>query len=132
MNDLHDQNSSFDFNDIFFIPQKPYNFLGTLHEQIIYPKNIHDNQTINSLSNLITNHSKPLQNKSNEFFYDILRTVRLEKLCARVGQGNLDRGLNQVIVDWSKVLSLGEQQRLAFARVLYHQPRVVVLDGKNL
>ncbi|MFM7393312.1 MAG: ATP-binding cassette domain-containing protein [Cyanobium sp.] len=30
--------------------------------------------------------------------------------------------------DWSRVLSLGEQQRLAFARLLLHAPRFVLLD----
>lgn len=30
--------------------------------------------------------------------------------------------------DWEEVLSLGEQQRLAFARILINQPRYVVLD----
>jgi len=31
-------------------------------------------------------------------------------------------------VDWSNVLSLGEQQRLAFARVLIHRPKLVIVD----
>ena len=30
--------------------------------------------------------------------------------------------------DWPRLLSLGEQQRLAFARLLLNSPKVVVLD----
>ncbi|WP_342586719.1 ATP-binding cassette domain-containing protein [Limnoraphis robusta] len=29
---------------------------------------------------------------------------------------------------WSQVLSIGEQQRLAFARLLLHQPEYAILD----
>jgi putative ATP-binding cassette transporter len=33
-----------------------------------------------------------------------------------------------VELDWADVLSLGEQQRLAFARLLINQPRFAVMD----
>lgn len=47
-----------------------------------------------------------------------LRDVGLDRLV-----GDLDR-----IDDWSRILSLGEQQRLAFARVLLVKPQWVFLD----
>ena len=52
---------------------------------------------------------------------DILKVVRLEDLPGRVG------GLD-VELDWGDVLSLGEQQRLAFARLLVNRPGYAVLD----
>lgn len=33
-----------------------------------------------------------------------------------------------MVADWSSMLSLGEQQRLAFARVLLANPKLVLLD----
>ena len=38
--------------------------------------------------------------------------------------GGLDAEL-----DWAHTLSLGEQQRIAFLRLLVHRPAVAVLDG---
>jgi putative ATP-binding cassette transporter len=47
--------------------------------------------------------------------------VHLPYLAGRVG------GLD-AILDWEKLLSIGEQQRLAFGRVLVHEPAIVILD----
>ncbi|CAM9700486.1 unnamed protein product [Choristocarpus tenellus] len=44
-----------------------------------------------------------------------------------MGDGDPIRGLGAVR-DWADMLSLGEQQRLAFARLLYNQPRLAILD----
>jgi putative ATP-binding cassette transporter len=87
--------------DIFFLPQRPYMQLGTLRSQIIYPA------TETELS--------------DEKLLDLLQQVHLGTLAERVG--GLDASH-----DWEKQLSTGEQQRLAFARVLVRQPRLVILD----
>jgi len=87
--------------EIFFLPQRPYMLLGSLRDQMIYPR----------LENDI----------SEENLRQILETVRLKDLPERVG------GFD-VVLDWADVLSLGEQQRLAFARLLVNRPGYAVLD----
>jgi putative ATP-binding cassette transporter len=87
--------------DFFFLPQQPYLQAGTLRSQLIYPS---------AQSSL-----------SDEELQEILEQVHLPSLVERVG------GLDAV-QDWEKLLSVGEQQRLAFGRVLVHQPKIVILD----
>jgi putative ATP-binding cassette transporter len=87
--------------DFFFLPQQPYLQAGSLRSQLIYP----------SASSEL----------SDEQLLEILDQVYLPQLAERVG------GLSAVH-DWEKLLSVGEQQRMAFARILVHAPRIVILD----
>ncbi|MDH0866127.1 ABC transporter ATP-binding protein/permease [Mitsuaria sp. GD03876] len=87
--------------DVFFLPQRPYLQPGTLRSQMIYP----DTRT----------------DLDDDALRAILADVCLPELAGRVG------GLDAV-QDWEKLLSMGEQQRLAFARVLVRTPRMVILD----
>lgn len=56
-----------------------------------------------------------------------LTDAELEQLLERCSIGYLAKQLNTV-ADWSHVLSIGEQQRLAFARVHIQQPQWLFLD----
>ena len=87
--------------DVLFIPQKPYLILGSLREQLCYPV------------------------EESRFTEDHLRSVLLE-----VNLGSLmERYPNlDVKQDWPRILSLGEQQRLAFGRLLLNSPRFAILD----
>ena len=58
---------------------------------------------------------------------DVLDAVDLPDLASRIGDGDPIRGLNTVL-DYSNTLSLGEQQRLAFGRVVINRPSLVILD----
>jgi vitamin B12/bleomycin/antimicrobial peptide transport system ATP-binding/permease protein len=89
------------WDDILFLPERPYVPPGTLREAL-------------------------LQGGSERRFSDerILVTLRRLNLVAAVQRaGGLDSEQN-----WSELLSLGEQQSLAFARVLLAEPTFVFLD----
>jgi vitamin B12/bleomycin/antimicrobial peptide transport system ATP-binding/permease protein len=86
--------------EIMFLPQKPYLVLGSLREQILYPR-----------AGAIV----------DDALFEILDEIGLEHLPEQFG--GLDAELN-----WADVLSGGEQQRLAFARLLLHSPRFAFLD----
>ena len=51
----------------------------------------------------------------------------LQYFIKQVSLGHLQDRLDQE-QDWTRILSLGEQQRLAFARLLLHKPNVAFLD----
>lgn len=90
-----------DLDHMLFLPQKPYMILGSLREQLIYP---------NTESDL-----------SDDQLRDILKQVNLPHLEERFD------GLNAQ-EEWGDVLSLGEQQRLTFARILVNRPDYAILD----
>ena len=81
-----------------FLPQLPYAPLGDLRTVVCYPA--------------------PSESLSDNDIRAALESVTLGHLGDRLGE----------VADWSKVLSPGEQQRVAFARVLLNAPRAVFLD----
>ena len=96
-----------DFKDIFYIPQRPYLPTGTLRDQIIYP------------------HTKEqfLKNgKTDEDLINLLNSVDIDVIRKRYAQGF------ESIKDWADVLSGGEKQRVAMARLFYHCPKYAILD----
>ena len=99
---------------VFFLPQKPYNIPGSLRLQITYPLSLND-----------SNHL--IGPDLDDEILSILKLVRLGDLASRMGEGDETAGLNSDF-DWSKILSLGEQQRLSFARAIFNNPSVIILD----
>jgi putative ATP-binding cassette transporter len=87
--------------ETLFLPQRPYMLLGSLRYQLLYPK---QDRVI-----------------ADEELLRLLERVNLSDIAARFG------GL-EAELDWAKVLSVGEQQRIAFARVLLTAPRYAILD----
>jgi len=85
-------------NEVMFVPQLSYLPLGNLRAVLSYPA---------------------IQGEIDDrTLHDALVMVTLSNLIPRLGD----------VQDWAKVLSPGEQQRIAFARVLVTKPKAVFLD----
>ncbi|CAN8303276.1 unnamed protein product [Cochlearia groenlandica] len=115
--------------NVLFLPQRPYMVLGTLRQQLLYPA---WNATVDTTTGdskidglpLLPSRDDGIEKCNKPTTDELMRT--LENVCL----GHVvDRfgGLDSVH-EWSSVLSLGEQQRLAFARLLLSQPKLALLD----
>ena len=103
--------------EVYFLPQRPYCTLGTLKDQLLYPSLEDINEDDYPDGHVLSRAHLLRQSMSDEDLLRILDEVNLSELPIRVGDGNPIRGL-QTEADWSNMLSLGEQQRLAFGRVV--------------
>src|SRR5690242_8657934 len=83
---------------LFMLPQKPYVPSGTLRRAIAYPGAEND--------------------WTDEQVCEALHKVGLDHLKEKIGEEG----------PWDQTLSGGEKQRLAFARLLLHNPDIIVLD----
>mmetsp|Transcript_1791 Transcript_1791/g.2538 ORF Transcript_1791/g.2538 Transcript_1791/m.2538 type:complete len:693 (+) Transcript_1791:35-2113(+) len=92
---------------LFYVPQRPYMTLGTLRDQIIYPHTLEQMKA---------------QGLTDDDLVEYLEGVHLADLPSRFNQG-LD-----AVEDWMDVLSGGEKQRVAMARLFYHRPQFAILD----
>ena len=81
-----------------FLPQRPYLPLGSLRQAVYYPL--------------------PVREGEDELLREVLTKVDMA--------GFIDK--LDTVDDWGRILSLGEQQRIAFARVLIVRPQWLFLD----
>lgn len=91
---------------IMFLPQRPYLSIGTLRDQVIYPDGEPE--------------MREKGRRDNEL-RRILEDARLGYLPDREGGWDTRK-------EWKDVLSGGEKQRMAIARLLYHEPRYAFID----
>ncbi|GAQ84085.1 ABC Acyl Transporter [Klebsormidium nitens] len=109
--------------DIFYLSQRPYLVRGTLRDQILYPfpprKVAHEAAVRNGTRALI-----PGEHERREEDRKILEVFGKVELGGLVQRGE---GLDQM-QNWDDTLSGGEKQRVAMARLLFHNPKFAVLD----
>ncbi|MBX5001450.1 ABC transporter ATP-binding protein/permease [Rhizobium lentis] len=83
---------------LFMLPQRPYIPSGTLRRAVAYPRAA-----------------------------DSWTPEEIKAALAKVGLDYLNEKIEEV-APWDQILSGGEKQRLAFARLLLHRPDIIVLD----
>jgi putative ATP-binding cassette transporter len=87
------------FEGLFFMPQRPYVPLGTLRRAVAYPLSP-----------------------------DEVDDAVIRRTAGEVGLGHFLDRLDEDTTAWEHVLSGGEKQRLAFARVLIQRPETIIMD----
>ncbi|KAG0265862.1 ATP-binding cassette sub- D member 3 [Actinomortierella ambigua] len=95
-----------DPSKLFYVPQKPYLALGTFRDQVTYPD---------------TKAQAAKKGYNDAKLQELLEVVHLGYLMER--EGGWD-----AVQDWADVLSGGEKQRVAMARLFYHAPQFAILD----
>lgn len=87
-------------SDILFLPQSPYLTIGTLADQLTYPN---------------------VEQVDSDKLWLIIEKVNLTEVINKAGGLAVEK-------NWSQILSTGEQQRLAFARLFLYHPKYAILD----
>ena len=85
-------------DSVLFLPQKSYLPLGTLRDVLLYPHKT--NQLL------------------NESVEEVMSMCKLDTFIDKL----------DTVDNWSHVLSLGEQQKIAFARAILQRPQWLFLD----
>jgi ATP-binding cassette, subfamily D (ALD), peroxisomal long-chain fatty acid import protein len=109
-------------SNFILIPQRPYLSLGTLRDQVIYP---HSKADMEARKHFRRSSFRPVVDHflggiSDSDLLRILAMVNMESVVEREGGWDVAR-------EWREALSGGDQQKIAWARLFYHSPKVRAL-----
>ncbi|KAJ6574626.1 ABC transporter transmembrane region 2-domain-containing protein [Mycena capillaripes] len=93
-------------SEFILIPQRPYLSLGTLRDQIIYPHSKTDMEA---------------RGITDADLFNVLSAVQMENVVEREGGWDAAK-------EWRDALSGGDKQKIAWARLFYHNPKYAILD----
>ncbi|KIM29018.1 hypothetical protein M408DRAFT_329057 [Serendipita vermifera MAFF 305830] len=93
-------------SEFILIPQRPYLSLGTLRDQVIYPHSPQD---------------MAARGVTDARLLEILQKVQMGHIVEREGGWDVAR-------EWHNTLSGGDKQKIAWARLFYHNPKYAILD----
>ncbi|KAH7880360.1 ABC transporter transmembrane region 2-domain-containing protein [Lentinula edodes] len=93
-------------SSFILIPQRPYLTIGTLRDQVIYP---------HSQREMIA------RDITDDDLFKVLKVVQMENVVEREGGWDSIR-------EWRDALSGGDKQKIAWARLFYHNPKYAILD----
>ncbi|CAG7846455.1 ATP-binding cassette sub-family D member 2 AltName: Full=Adrenoleukodystrophy-related protein [Serendipita indica DSM 11827] len=92
--------------EFILIPQRPYLSLGTLRDQVIYPH---------------APEEMAARGVTDAKLLEILHKVQMGHIVEREGGWDAAR-------EWHSTLSGGDKQKIAWARLFYHNPKYAILD----
>ena len=123
------------FSSFFFLPQVPFMPVGSLRSQLTFPKGALEEDEKDEQDGL--NGRIPVVSKMNRMKINdalVEENTQLQSLLNSVGLGDLASRMGDTFdddsIEWTDVLSVGDQQRIAFARLLFQKPKpsIVFLD----
>lgn len=106
-------------SQFILIPQRPYLSLGTLRDQVIYPHSKAD-MVARTHGYLVLLFRLPiliLGGVTDDDLLSVLSVMQMDHIVEREGGWDAAK-------EWREALSGGDQQKIAWARLFYHTPKV--------